>query len=115
MLARDPSSGVTGMIRVSLEQAKLEDASYLTFTVWMYRPNESAPIVCGFHTFPKRETGILRNWGATPFHVPVMQAFENARRFAEERDISAIWISDRDSLLKREQIEQMEQPPSYES
>jgi hypothetical protein len=93
---------------VTRDQAELRDTPYITFTV--YRPSEDKPTVCGFHMFYSQEAGreVLR--GSTALDLPVKQAFENACRFATERGISAIWISDQYSLLKMEQIEQMEQP-----
>jgi hypothetical protein len=95
-------------MHVTRDQAELADISYLTFTV--YRLSEDKPTVRGFHMFNYQEAGREVFRGSVPLDLPVMQAFENARRFAEERGISAIWISDQYSLLKREQIEQMEQP-----
>src|SRR3954467_12536034 len=93
---------------ITRDKAKLGGAPFITFTV--YRPSGDKTTVCGFNIFNHQEAGkeVLR--GSTPLDLPVMQAFKETCRFAEERGISAIWISDQYSLLKREQIEQMEQP-----
>jgi hypothetical protein len=89
---------------ITRDKAELEGVSFITFKVWKYpkksAPDKSAPVVCGYHTFAEQKAGIPRNWGATPLHVPVMQAFKEACRFAEERGIPAIWINDWDSLLE---------------
>jgi hypothetical protein len=91
------------MLTITRDQAELGDVPFITFTVWMYRPNEPDATVCGFHTFPMQEAGREISQGQTPLHLPVAQAFEKAHSYAKSKGISAIWISDPNCLFDLEQ------------
>jgi hypothetical protein len=100
MRARDQSSGVAGMIRVTRDKAKLRGVDYVMFWVWWLEPpifsNEKAS-VCGAYWDPE-----LKSWNSqkrpfgAPAPTPAVQAFYATYRFAVDKGFPAIWIDDPD-------------------
>jgi hypothetical protein len=82
---------------ITRDQARLGDAPFVTFKV--YRSPQDKKTVFGYHEFSYRASEDSVKFAKPSFGVPVAQAFDRARRYAEERGISAIWIDDPDGLL----------------
>jgi hypothetical protein len=98
MRARDQSSGVAGVIKVSRDQAKLGNASCIEFMVvedFPNFPNKDEATLCGIYAFRDH---VLDHYGSSqsrfPGGRPIKEAFDDACRDAEEKGFSAIWITD---------------------
>jgi hypothetical protein len=87
----------SGRMFITRDQAKLGGAPFVTFKV--YRSPQDKKTVFGYHEFNYRASENSVTSSRPNFGVPVEQAFESARRYAEERGISAIWINDPDRLF----------------
>ncbi len=83
---------------ITRDQARMGGAPYVTFKV--YRSPQDKKTVFGYHQFSYQASEDSFNFCSYALGVPVEQAFDKARRFAEERGISAIWIDDPDRLLE---------------
>jgi hypothetical protein len=91
MRARDQSSGVAGMIRVSRDWAKLRDDHSVEFVVRLEHPIDpnGKARVCWAYWDP-----YVGSWNGQ--NQPLMQAFEATYKFASDNRFSAIWIRDVD-------------------
>jgi hypothetical protein len=89
------------MLRITRDKAKLGDTPFITFTV--YRTPKDSTTVCGYHEFAYQVAEDKVRFLQTPLGIPVAQAFEETRRFAEAKGISAIWINDPNRLFKLKQ------------
>jgi len=89
------------MLKVTRDEAELRGVPYITFMV--YCPKDDKKTVYGFHVIHRHAEGREVMQGRTPLNLPVVQAFENACRFAQQQGISAIWVDDRDQLFEWEQ------------
>jgi len=88
------------MLTITRDKAELGSAPFITFTV--YRTHKDTMTVCGYHQFGHQVSEKEVMFRQTPFGIPVVQAFEEARRYAESKGISAIWIDDSDRLFEFE-------------
>jgi hypothetical protein len=86
------------MLTITRDKAELGDALFITFTV--YRTAKDNTTVCGRHEFAyqsaERRLCFARSFPA----IPVEQAFDSARRYAESKGVSAIWIHDPNGLFE---------------
>ena len=85
------------MLTITRDKAELGSAPFITFTV--YRTHKDTMTVCGYHQFDHQVSEKEVMFRQTPFGIPVAQAFEETRRYAESKGISAIWIDDPNRLF----------------
>jgi hypothetical protein len=82
---------------ITRDKAEFGDTPFVTFKV--YRSPKDKKTVIGFHEFSYQASENSFRFANPPLGVPVAQAFDIARRYAEERGVSAIWIDDPDQLF----------------
>jgi hypothetical protein len=98
--ARGQGSGVIGMLRITRDKAELEDAPFVTFTV--YRTSKDNTTVCGRHEFAYQSAERRFCFARSLPAIPVGQAFDSACRYAKSKGVSAIWIHDPNRLFEFE-------------
>ena len=89
-------------MHITRDKAELGDVPFITFTV--YRTPKDNKTICGYHEFSYRASEDSVKFAKPSFGVPVAQAFEEARRYAEANGIPAIWIDDPDRLFEPGQV-----------
>ena len=99
---REPGQGVKRMLRITRDKTELGDAPFITFNV--YRSPKGNRTICGYHEFTYQASGrkAILHW--TPLGIRVAQAFEDTRRYAESKGISAIWVNDPNRLFEMERM-----------
>jgi hypothetical protein len=74
------------MLTITRDKAELGSAPFITFTV--YRTHKDTMTVCGYHQFDHQVSEKEVMFRQTPFGIPVAQAFEETRRYAESKGSS---------------------------
>ena len=90
---------------ITRDKAKLRNVPFVRLTVDRSKTGASFDEVKATFWFDYQEAGRDVSLGRTPLCLRVVQAFDKARRFAKEKNISAIWIDDPDGRFPDELFE----------
>ena len=90
---------------ITRDKAKLRNVPFVRLTVDRSNTGARFDEVKATFWFDYQEAGREVSLGRTPLCLPVVQAFDKARRFAKEKNISAIWIDDPDGRFPDELFE----------
>ena len=90
------AAGLKRMVRITRDKAELGASPFVTFKVY----SSTKATICSEYRKAGREVSL----GSTPLYLPIAQAFEEARRYAEANGIPAIWIDDPDRLFEPGQV-----------